>query len=132
MYLFKVRIEENQDVEYQGINGTGQVMTLKFEKWNCNFSHDAHWYVVFHIKDKKRHNYKFREQTGTDGLKSLIWAKQCIKDFIENFINDGKKHTIIIYWDDAKRKKAYVRYLRDLKFNLTRMDRREALVYKNN
>lgn len=130
MYEFKVNRKDNSAVEYKGYNGTGQLMILNFEKWVYRYSHEIQWYISFYIKDKRKHDCKFNEQTGTDGLRSLMWAKDCIKDFIENVINDGGNHTIIIYWTDVKRKKAYARYLKDLKFNLSRMDRREALILK--
>jgi hypothetical protein len=96
-------------------------MTLKFQKEE--YSSLVYWNVVFWIGKRKR-GYEFGNQTGKDGLKSLLWAKSCIIDFMANLQKNGLKHHIIISWDNNRRKKAYIRGLSDLGFRLDRIEQR--------
>ena len=128
MYKFTVFDNDNCDIKYQGTNGTGQTMRLTFAKYYYPKKRRYDWFVVFDIVDKKKHKYHFRQQTGTDGIKSLLWAKECLKDFIENQIRKDVDNAIIIYWDDSQRKRVYARGLQDLGFRMTNFDNKLALV----
>ena len=77
---------------------------------------------------KRKQGYQENVQTGKDGLYSLIWAKNCILNFID-VIKDND--TIIIYFSDNRRKKIYYRYLKDYNFKLGRSYGRESLIFKN-
>lgn len=64
-YIYKSRNEHNQIIiceAYRTIQGT------------INF--------CFFITTKRKHGYQEGKTTGKDGIKSLLWAKQCLLDFI--------------------------------------------------
>lgn len=131
MYDFK--ISESYDdcyhIKYQGFNGTKQVMKLIAYRWIYNYSNTYRWYISFQVDNKKYNKFKYREQTGTDGLKSLLWAKNCLKDFISK-LDRTRDNIVVVCWSDSKRKNAYIRALKDLGFFLTRDDRVECLMLK--
>ena len=128
MYDFQVFNTDNSDVKYYGINGTGQTMRLIFSKWYYPKKRRYDWYVCFDIVDKRKQKFHFKEQTGTDGINSLLWAKHCLKDFIENQIDKDIDNAIIINWDDGKRRRVYERGLKDLGFKMSNFDSRPALI----
>ena len=69
-YYFKTKNELNQ--------------ILYLEIFNSNwseFSLNKTYYVMFKINTKRKHGYQYLKQIGKDGLKSLMWAKKCIKYF---------------------------------------------------
>lgn len=129
MYEFKVFTKDN-DVKYQTVNANGQTIRMIFFKWYYPYKRRIDWYVCFDIVDKRKESFKYKQQTGTDGLKSLIWAKGCIKDFIDKEIDREVENVIIVQWDDNKRRKAYERGLKELGFKLTNFDKRMSLLLK--
>lgn len=135
MYDIKLK----KDNRYIGVyhyttkNEAGQILYLEFLKEETN--KHTFYYVLFHIGKRKK-GYQFMETTGKDGLKSLLWAKACIKDFIEQvngngvlFFSDKIRHTIIIRWDDIKRQAAYYRWLKSLRFYYGIDYRKKCLMY---
>ena len=131
MYEFKVFTKDN-DIKYQTVNANGQTIRLIFYKWYYPYKRRIDWYVCFDIVDKRKHSYRYGEETGTDGLKSLIWAKNCINDFITNEIDREVDNVIIVQWDNAQRKRVYERGLKNLGFKLTNFDKRFSLILKIN
>lgn len=127
MYDF-TKSKEFNDVVYTGLNGTNQTMRMKFQKWYYPFKHKSIWNIIFYITNKRKDVYKFREQTGTDGIKSLLWAKNCLLNFINNDLDRTEDNVIEVCWDDRKRKNVYVRSLIPLGFRLSRSVHRETLV----
>lgn len=131
MYDFNF-FKRNEGIKYQCKNEFNQTLRLEFNKWYFSFSNKEQWFVVFYITDKKKHGYKFLEQTGKDGIKSLLWAKKCLLDFINNQINKRIDNQIIIYWDNIKRKKVYEWGLKEFGFKMSIVDKRPALILKIN
>lgn len=129
MYELKV-FEKNNDIKYQTTNANGQTIRMIFFKWYYPLKRRVDWYVCFDIVDKRKENFKYKQQTGTDGLRSLVWAKSCIKDFIAHEIDREVENAIIVQWDDNKRRKAYERGLKELGFKLVNFDKRMSLMLK--
>ena len=124
--------EKDKDVKYQCKNDYNQTLRLEFSRWHYQFSNKEQWFIIFYITDKKRHKYKFLEQTGKDGIKSLIWAKKCLLDFINNQIDKRVDNQIVIYWDNGKRFRVYEWGLKELGFQRSSVDKRPALVLNIN
>ena len=129
MYELKV-FEKNNDIKYQTINANGQTIRMIFYKWYYPLKRRVDWYVFFNIVDKRKETFKYKQQTGTDGLRSLIWAKSCIRNFIEHEVDRGVENAIIVQWDDNKRRKAYERGLKEFGFKLVNFDRRMSLMLR--
>ena len=117
-YYFKTKNELNQ--------------TLYLEIFNSNWSELAlnkTYNITFKINTKRKHGYQYLKQIGKDGLKSLIWAKNCIKYFIESKLKEND--LITIYADDIQRFNVYTRGLKDLKFYISKIDNYKVLIYKH-
>lgn len=130
MYDFKVFVKDEANIKYQTINANGQTIRMVFYKWYYPLKRRVDWYVCFDIVNKRKEEFKYLQQTGTDGLKSLLWAKNCIKQFIDNEINRTIDNTIIVQWHDNKRRKTYERGLKSLGFKLVNFDKRMSLMLK--
>ena len=117
---------------YQSINSFGQTLKLDIYESLDSPSDRIHYCVTFHITSKKRLGFQHLKSTGKDGIKSLLWAKSCIVEFIEHIetgdINHGR---ITVYWDDSRRKKIYCHGLKNLGFYLGRVNNKECLIYKS-
>ena len=113
MYEFSLIKDPNykDDYIYQGRNEFNQI--IKLEIFYCL---DGYFHVIFFITSKRKKGYQRFKQTGKDGIKSLLWAKACIFDFISKF--KGKYHdsVIRIYGDDKRRVNVYERGLASLGF----------------
>lgn len=131
MYDLKVFKWDN-DIKYQTVNDKCQTIRMIFYRWYYPYKNRFDWYISFDIVNKRKENFKYKEQTGKDGLKSLLWAKKCIQDFIENEIDKTKENVILIQWTDIKRGKAYIRGLESMGFKLITFDRRPTLMLKIN
>ena len=88
------------------------------------------YFVTFTINSKRKQGYQYLKSTGKDGLKSLMWAKQCIEYFINNILNS--EESIVIYADNSQRFKVYEYGLRKLKFQIQNILGNKALIYKKN
>lgn len=130
MYDFKVFVKDEANIKYQTINANGQTIRMVFYKWYYPLKRRVDWYVCFDIVNKRKEEFKYLQQTGTDGLKSLLWAKNCIKQFIDNEIDRTIDNTIIVQWHDNKRRKTYERGLKSLGFKLVNFDKRMSLMLK--
>lgn len=117
-YYFKTKNENNQTLQLDIIDSTSsELSTFKT------------YYISFSINTKRKHGYQYLKQTGKDGIKSLIWAKKCIKYFIKHNLKNGDK--IVIYADDSRRFNIYAKGLKELKFDITKVNNRKALIYKH-
>lgn len=122
MYNVKINRKCNSEYEvqyhYKTKNELNQTIELIFYETNNlgNFK----WTIYFEIKTKRKHPPKLNEQTGKDGIKSLIWAKNCIKDFIvyisSRSFYDSVERTLYIYYTNQSRKIVYERGLSDIGF----------------
>ena len=111
-YIYKSRNEYNQIIiceAYRTYDGT------------LNFA--------FYITTKRKHGYQKGKITGKDGIKSLVWAKHCLLDFIEFAKNEYPGNIIEVYPDDAKRRKVYEYALFPLGFTLLN-NKDRSLIYK--
>lgn len=117
---------------YQSINSFGQILKLDIYESNDSPLDHIHYCVTFHITSKKRLGFQSLKTTGKDGIKSLLWAKSCIIDFIEHMnMVDIKYGHITVFWDDSKRKRIYCYWLKNIGFNLGRINNKECLIYKS-
>ncbi|WP_026395315.1 hypothetical protein [Acetobacterium malicum] len=88
---------------------SGQTIKIEFqEEWTKNI---VYFNIFLVIKHKNKSTYPALEQTGKDGLKGLIWAKNKVLEF-EKFIKSlprykNSKVIIICRWDDNRRRNAY-------------------------
>lgn len=73
------------------------------------------WLVVY--KKRKDISKLFLKQTGKDGLKTLLFAKEAIREFekyiLREFGNCHQKIFINIEWDDNRRRDIYYRGLKN-------------------
>ena len=104
---------ETSDIRYRAKNEYGQVLNMYFyiEQIGIN----TEWWITFWIGKRKR-GFQELTQTGKDGIKSLLWAKECIKDFIKN-LDRSHDHKIFVHWDDNRRRDVYARGLKELGFD---------------
>lgn len=117
---------------YQSINSFGQTLKLDIYESLDSPSDRIHYCVTFHITSKKRFGFQHLKSTGKDGIKSLLWAKSCIIEFIENMNTGDINHgCITVYWDDSRRKKIYCHGLKNLGFYIGRVNNKECLIYKS-
>jgi hypothetical protein len=127
MYDIKIQNTGNSII-YHSKNEYNQTLRLEFNKWYFSYRNIEQWFVVFYISNKRKHGYKFLEQTGKDGIKSLLWAKKCLIDFINNEINKNCETQIVIYSDNERRRKIYEYGLKSLGFNTSTINKRLALL----
>lgn len=73
--------------------------------------------------------YQEGKTTGKDGIKSLLWAKKCLFDFIDyakwKFLGDS----IEVHPDDERRRKVYEYALLPLGFKIMK-DKYKTIIYK--
>lgn len=71
---------------------------------------DALW-VTFYITTKKRDGFQYNKTTGKNGVKSLIWAKNCLLDFIKHRKWQFHGSRLCIKGTDERRFRIYKHYL---------------------
>lgn len=97
---------------YKTRNEINQILVLEIY-----LTTDHYINIKFYITTKRKHGYQYLQQTGKDGLKSLLWAKACVMDFLENPpYNRIKQFPICVYADDLRRMDVYKRALIPLGF----------------
>ena len=116
-YVFKTKNVDNQTLEL-----------MIFNTVFSDFSTSKTYCVTFRIVNKRKVAYQYLRQTGTDGIKSLVWAKKCIEYFIDNTMTNGDK--ITIYGDDGRRLNIYYYGLKNLSFDRTKINGCSALIFK--
>lgn len=127
MYNISCDVEENGALIFKSKNEFGQILNLKINPDEYNSV--IFWDVCFWI-GKRNKCYQWMNQTGHDGIKSLIWAKSCIVEFIEKYKLEKHSKTchICINWDDNHRRNVYARGLKDLGFEFKRICKKKLLV----
>ena len=134
--MYKINLEEkgNNKYYYTTKNEAGQILYLEFSEERTQ--KHVFYFVMFHIGKRKK-GFQYMTTIGKDGLKSLIWAKKCIKHFIKHinskdtyYWNTDKdiKHTIVVFWDDNKRRDAYYYGLKTLRFYFGVYEGRKGLM----
>ena len=106
--------EYQDDYIYQGRNENNQIII--FEIFRVL---DGYFNVKFYITTKRKKGFQKLKQTGKDGIKSLLWAKNCIVKFIEEFGSKFSGDTIRIYADDIRRIRTYERGLSKIGFKMS-------------
>lgn len=84
---------------------------------------------AFYITTKRKHGYQEGKITGKDGIKSLLWAKKCLLDFIDYAKWKFPGDSIEVYPDDERRRKVYEYALLPLGFKIMK-DKYKTLIYK--
>lgn len=135
--MYEVKREINPEFinayVYQTTNCFNQY--LKFEVYETIDSKEDKIYyaVTFFISNKRKQGFQQLRSTGKDGIKSLLWAKRCLIDFMEYIkTKDYPQSYITISWEDSHRKRVYYWGLKELGFYLTRVFGKEVLLYKIN
>jgi hypothetical protein len=114
MYSIECHTNRTENtVVYKSKNSSGQILMLTLYLWN-HVDIDE-YYIEFWIGKRKK-GFQHGFQTGKDGIKSLLWAKDCIKDFISKPKN--KRIRIMTGWTDKRRRDIYKWGLKDLGFSI--------------
>ena len=119
----------NDDIKYRSKNEYNQTIEMIFYK--TEYMNDVWWSICLQVSTK-RNEFKYLEQPGKGGLYNLAWAKYVLIEFINTELDKKKNNTIIVQWDNSKRKRVYERYLKDLGFKYTIYDKLPSLVLKIN
>lgn len=101
--------------QYKTKNSRNQLLTFKIYEYET-----GKFNVVFFITTKRKKGYQYKQQTGKDGIRSLIWAKQCLEDWISNCRKTHSGKVLEIYHDDKRRAAVYERYLVPIGFKVAR------------
>ena len=133
--MYEINLLEDKDYYdyyYTSKNEKGQIITLNITSETLNRS--IKYYIGFYIGKRKK-GFQYMAATGKDGIKSLVWAKNCIKNFIESLqchhrFSMYEEHYIIVQWDDNKRRNAYERGLKPLGFYYGVDYLKKSLIYK--
>lgn len=113
MYEIELQKKDQYTYIYKAKNSYNQLLTLEIFQ-----SEDNNWNVCFFITSKRKKGYQKLQQTGKDGLSSLIWAKNCVIDWIFEMKRLHKKLKLYVYADDKRRRNVYKRYLLPLGFQI--------------
>lgn len=119
---------------YTSKNDSGQIIHLLLS--GERKQKHIFYFVMFQI-GKRKDGFQYMKTTGKDGLKSLFWAKNCIKHFIEYLKNQSYtletdkdiKHTVVVQWNDNRRRNTYYRGLKSLKFYYGMYDGGKCLMH---
>lgn len=135
MSQYKINIEKSNEFYnafvYRTKNDYNQQLRLDIYETIYSPKDKIHYSIIFYICNKRKNGFQSLKQVGKDGIKSLIWAKQCIINFIEHIKTKPNMHGLItVYWDDKKRKDVYVYGLGKIGFVLNKINNQECLIYK--
>ena len=115
--LEKYKDEDGLKTNYYDtcIMPSGQTIKIEFQE---DWSSDRRYYNIYLVIMNKRklNRDTYLKSTGKDGLSSLIWAKQKVKEF-EEYIKDRHPETpktIHCSWDNGKRRNVYAYGLKGL------------------
>lgn len=109
---------------YKSKNDAGQIINLQVD--SEEYDNLVYWNVVFWVGKNSR-RYEYNQQTGRDGLRSLLWAKRCLVHFMTTVERNHLRQHLLVGWDNNRRKKTYERGLRDLGFRYARLERQIVL-----
>lgn len=98
---------------YKCVNSAGQECVCVFT------NEDGSYYMSFTIDGKWQNKI-----VGKAGLSSMLWAKQCLLDFITNFLSDNLhksiKFNVCVRTSEKRRRAIYKRSLYPLGFKVDR------------
>ena len=100
---------------YKSKNSANQIMELKILNIYPN---EKRFWVSFCVMTKRKHGFLENVSTGKSGISSLLWAKNCLKDFISWAKISGfyTGWEISIFPSNKQRKIVYDYGLKDLGF----------------
>ena len=101
--------------EYKARNDCNQIM-----RFCVYWTTDKMFLVTFYITTKRKDGYQHGKETGKDGIKPLIWAKDCLIDFLKYAKKQYRHKQLRIYADDKQRYRIYAHYLIPLGFKEVR------------
>ena len=116
-YSFKTKNEQGQPLEF-----------FIYDIEDNQFAKNKKYTIRFHIATKRKHGFQWMKETGKDGLKSLLWAKNCLISFMEEQLKSGDK--IIIFADGKQRFEVYKWALGRIGFKESRYQNQSCLLYK--
>ena len=123
MYSIKCESKDDEYFYYKAKNEYGQIIELHVYIYDKNIIRKTnYWNVSFHVGKRKHTTDDFEQLKirGKDGIKSLLWGKRCLKNFIDIMNLDGKyddfDNVICVFGTDKRRKGAYEYGLKDLGF----------------
>ena len=128
-YDVKMTKKDSHHYYYKTKNEANQIIQMTFYIFN-NDNVTIKWSIELYIGKRNKKSKSFEEciSTGKDGIKSLIWSKKCMKDFISFLTNNwsNRNHTIFVYAINSKRMKVYTKGLSSLDFK-----KGQNFLYKN-
>ena len=128
-YEIKIKEEDSHHYYYKTKNELNQIIEISFYVFNKTGTVIS-WGIELYIgkRNKKSKNFEECISTGKDGIKSLVWAKKCLEDFMLRLTNEqnSRNHTIFVYALNSKRMRVYVRGLSSLDFK-----KGQNFLYKN-
>ncbi|PKM61649.1 MAG: hypothetical protein CVU99_02500 [Firmicutes bacterium HGW-Firmicutes-4] len=108
--MFKYTTDDQHPYYFdKKIMDSGQAIRIEFqEEWTKT---TVYFNISLVIKNKNKDPYPALEQTGKDGLKGLLWARNKVLEF-EKFIREDARYNkskiiMICRWDDSRRRDAY-------------------------
>lgn len=115
MYEIKSNMDDGYvaSFTYKSRNSLNQIIEC-----NIYMTYNKNFWVKFFITTKRKDGYQKGKCTGRDGLKSLLWAKNCIIDFIKNESKPYKGLKLIVCADGERRWNTYNRSLIPLGFKV--------------
>lgn len=126
--IYEINREKETDYRnayyYKSKNEQNQIITFSFYETDKI----GEYYVTFFITSKRKKGFQKLITTGKDGIKSLLWAKECLIDaikYLKEFKSDAKY--IIVGADDERRRKVYQRSLIPLGFKINQYSKEKEL-----
>jgi hypothetical protein len=123
-------VEKKRDFEYVDLyrytskNIYGQIINCEsylYEGNQYNFS--------FYVTSKRKKGFQSGQHTGKDGIKSFLWAKKCLIDYLLFFKEHRKGCTLHIFPDNKRLLQIYKYALLPLGFTI-RKSKSKELIYK--
>ena len=117
----KINDEYLFDYIYKSKNSKGQQIVC--ETWMAEEGGiGVHINFSFYVTTKRKHGYQENITTGKDGLRSLLWAKSCLIDFLRKLDYENSRTSepfkLIIFASDKRRYEIYKRTLLPLGFKI--------------
>lgn len=97
--------------DYKAKNSQGQIL-------HCSiyWSTGQYFTIEIHVTTKRKNKPEDGDITGKDGIKSFIWAKECLEDFLKNIAPRYKGDKFKIYAANDRLLKIYYAKLKSLGF----------------
>lgn len=96
---------------------SGQTVEMLFSAYENQVGDITFWITLDVYHKRKQRESNVLKQTGKDGIRPLIWAKQRLIEFEEMLKKENiswllnRNVYITVYWEDAQRRRVYERGL---------------------